>query len=220
MSSILFKAFDDDGSGTIDMWEFIDQYRKYARDATCDWTEVFKLYDTNNDKLIDEKEFVDFIVKTNKEFSEEVFIERMVSAIVGFRKIEASPTDAHHIWRQMKKLKTRQEMVELIWEATDDDANGVCDRKEFVQQIGSFTKHIGLEALFNVYDADKDGKISKKEFITKFLKQNEGVPNNIFISKCANVCAKFRSIQVQDTTSDFHVLCSSVKVRSAEKKTT
>uniref|UniRef100_A0A7S3Z915 EF-hand domain-containing protein n=1 Tax=Lotharella globosa TaxID=91324 RepID=A0A7S3Z915_9EUKA len=213
MAKILFEAFDDDQSKTIDMWEFIDQYRKYARDAKCDWMEVFKLYDTNNDNMIDVKEFVTFIVESNKHYSEEEFIERMISAIVGFRKIEASPTDSHHIWRQMKK-KTRKEMVEMIWEAIDDDCNGYCDHKEFVLHVGAFTKHKSPETLFKVYDSDKNGKISKEEFFTKFLNENNAVADDLFLSKCAKVCAKFRQIHVKDTVHDVHVLDASVKVKT------
>eukprot|EP00466_Bigelowiella_natans_P009874 jgi/Bigna1/90960/estExt_fgenesh1_pg.C_840015 len=140
----LFVALDDDRSGYLTIREIVDQFEGYSKSHhSIDYQTIFDNYDTNNDGIISETEFIEFYIEANRHGKTAwLLLTRnladgciIVSMQIIFRTIVAKSTDADFIYDVELKGKNLRSSVNVLFDAMDDDETGTIDAREFQSHL-------------------------------------------------------------------------------------
>mmetsp|Transcript_39392 Transcript_39392/g.63096 ORF Transcript_39392/g.63096 Transcript_39392/m.63096 type:complete len:275 (+) Transcript_39392:86-910(+) len=194
----LFVALDDDRSGYLTIREIVDQFEGYSKSHhSIDYQTIFDNYDTNNDGIISEAEFIEFYIEANRHVTRNEFEKRVHKALIIFRTIVAKSTDADFIYDVELKGKNLRSSVNVLFDAMDDDETGTIDTREFQSHLSALGVQEAdkLETLWRAYDEDNDGMITRSEFWEFWSKRNGlGVKPEKAKRSLAVLIAKFRSV--------------------------
>eukprot|EP00518_Triparma_eleuthera_P015802 CAMPEP_0197563110 /NCGR_PEP_ID=MMETSP1320-20131121/28147_1 /TAXON_ID=91990 /ORGANISM="Bolidomonas sp., Strain RCC2347" /LENGTH=337 /DNA_ID=CAMNT_0043124891 /DNA_START=53 /DNA_END=1063 /DNA_ORIENTATION=+ len=153
-----FRLFDEDGSGEIDMTEFIKVLETLnCRGSDDDVDELFDRYDADCGGTITYKEFTDGLFKRNATLPNDGDVN-VTKSIVAKVKEEILRRGGGNGLRSAAVLLRRM----------DKDGSGNLDSDELKRGLEEMGIEILLDEditrLMNAFDKDKSGKISVEEF--------------------------------------------------------
>lgn len=154
----LFKQYDDDGNGELDMEEFTSAVRndlQIGRDIMPDHElrKMFYAVDTDRGGTVDGKEFVEWLMAPTPEGN------RM--------------KDIKEQFRIAAEAKTETIGWQIIFDKYDDDGSGELDLEEFTKCVRNecgldkeTTTDEDVQELFGIVDTDQSGAIDAEELQT------------------------------------------------------
>jgi len=219
---LLFESIDDDQSGEIELLEFYEHFEAICPVGVgCSFQEFFDAYDTNGDEAISEDEFVNFLLKKNEKRDEKRFREKMAGHIVICRSVKASSLDTRAIERELRRLKTKEDIVSKAFDAIDDDRSGFIDKYELAEHLqrGYKIENFKIDEYFKKFDMDGDHKISRQEFVSRMLKSAaKGETVKSLAKKMAHRISEFRRIHAIRHPQDIDRLNESHRKAAVEFK--
>ena len=155
----LFKTFDTDGSGSLEVYEFIDAVRSTGISdddmSNMEIRQLFRHVDADRSGEVDGAEFATWLQGMEDKIQRDSSVGSQMS---GWQTV---------IDTFVKKCDAR--VTKMGWQAMfkkhDDDGNGELDQSEFIQAVRTECPNLEvgdseLEEMFGIIDHDGGGSIS------------------------------------------------------------
>lgn len=127
-----FKAFDEDGSGTLSLAEFRGAMEKHAGMDSTSIAELFSKIDSDHTGLISYSEFISASLSTSVHLNE----DRLCAAFDKLDPDKSGYIDAHELRNLLKGTVQESDIEKMIADADEEgEHDGKISRDEFIKLV-------------------------------------------------------------------------------------
>ena len=175
----LFKTFDTDGSGSLEVQEFVDAVRStgITEDtiSSMEIRQIFRHVDVDRSGEVDGGEFAAWLIEMEEMNARDVSSGGKIS---GWQVVIADFVD-----------KCDARVTQMGWTAIfkkhDDDGNGQLDQQEFIRAVRAECPKLDIQdselaEMFGIIDGDGGGSISGEEFYDGLAMESDETNNMTF----------------------------------------
>ena len=146
-----------------------DKFSDVPQELMQQYRDAFKLFDSNQDGVIDKGEFAEVTKSIGMDQSEES-IQLMIDTIGSNNEVTFSQFIAVMAGK-MKGMDTETDVLNAF-KVFDKDGSGVVDTEQLIQSLKTFCKNLSEDersSLINEADPEQTGRIEYEDFVKKLF---------------------------------------------------